>query len=52
VLVQGPAHHLDEEPDRTRAQGLGLEAWPGGERDHFIRITPLRISGRRIRRAG
>lgn len=51
VLVQGPAHHLDDEPERAYALALGLEAWPGGERDHFIRISPLRVSGRRIRRS-
>jgi hypothetical protein len=28
----------------------GVEAWPGGEKDLFIRILPTRITGRRIRR--
>ncbi|HUC58610.1 MAG TPA: pyridoxamine 5'-phosphate oxidase family protein [Streptosporangiaceae bacterium] len=51
VLIQGPAYHLDDEAERADAQAIGLEAWPGGERDHFIRISPLRVSGRRIRRA-
>jgi hypothetical protein len=30
----------------------GVEPWPGGEREHAIRIIPHRISGRRIRRPG
>jgi nitroimidazol reductase NimA-like FMN-containing flavoprotein (pyridoxamine 5'-phosphate oxidase superfamily) len=51
VLVQGPAHHLDSESEQTRAARAGVEAWPGGEREHFISITPTRITGRRIRRA-
>jgi nitroimidazol reductase NimA-like FMN-containing flavoprotein (pyridoxamine 5'-phosphate oxidase superfamily) len=51
VLIQGPAHHLDDEAERAYAMTLGVQAWPGGERDHFIRVTPMRISGRRIRRA-
>ncbi len=51
VLVQGPAHHLDDESERADALALGLEPWPGGERDHFVRISPVRISGRRIRRS-
>lgn len=50
VLVQGPAHHLDTEAEQAEALALGIEAWAGGERDHFIKIMPLRITGRRIRR--
>ncbi|HET9896250.1 MAG TPA: pyridoxamine 5'-phosphate oxidase family protein [Streptosporangiaceae bacterium] len=50
VLVQGPAHHLDADTEQADAQAFGLEAWPGGRRDHFIQINPMRISGRRIRR--
>lgn len=51
VLVQGPAHHLDSAGERDEALTAGVEPWPGGEREHFIRITPARITGRRIRRA-
>lgn len=50
VLVQGPAHHLDSDEERAEAQASGLQAWAGGDRDHFIRITPGRVTGRRIRR--
>ena len=50
VLVQGPAHHLDDEAERADALGAGVEAWPGGEHDHFIKISPMRVTGRRIRR--
>lgn len=50
VLVQGPAHHLDSESERADAEAAGVEPWPGGVREHFIRITPVRITGRRIRR--
>jgi nitroimidazol reductase NimA-like FMN-containing flavoprotein (pyridoxamine 5'-phosphate oxidase superfamily) len=50
VLVQGPAHHLDSDEERAEAETLGIEPWAGGEREHFIRITPVRITGRRIRR--
>src|ERR1700729_504768 len=51
VLVQGPAHHLDSAEERAEALEAGVEPWPGGEREHFIRITPARITGRRIRHA-
>jgi nitroimidazol reductase NimA-like FMN-containing flavoprotein (pyridoxamine 5'-phosphate oxidase superfamily) len=50
VLVQGPAHHLDSEAEQAEAMAVGVTPWAGGDRDHFIRITPVRITGRRIRR--
>ena len=49
VLVQGPAHHLDTDTERSAAIAAGVEPWPGGPREHFIRIHPARITGRRIR---
>ncbi len=50
VLLQGPAHHLVAEEERSAAQAVGVEPWAGGPRDHFISITPARVTGRRIRR--
>ena len=50
VLIQGPAHHLDSVADRAAAQQAEVEPWPRGEKEHFIRITPERVTGRRIRR--
>jgi nitroimidazol reductase NimA-like FMN-containing flavoprotein (pyridoxamine 5'-phosphate oxidase superfamily) len=52
VLVHGAAHHLDSAAERETAASLGVEPWPGGRKDHFIRISPGRITGRRIRQAG
>jgi nitroimidazol reductase NimA-like FMN-containing flavoprotein (pyridoxamine 5'-phosphate oxidase superfamily) len=49
VLVQGPAHHLDTDAERSEALSAGVEPWPGGPREHFIRIHPARMTGRRIR---
>ena len=49
VLIQGPAHHADSEDERAAAEAAGVRPWPGGEKDHFIRITPVRITGRRVR---
>jgi nitroimidazol reductase NimA-like FMN-containing flavoprotein (pyridoxamine 5'-phosphate oxidase superfamily) len=51
VLVQGPAHHMDSPAEREAALAAGVVTWPPGEKDHFIRITPERVTGRRIRRA-
>jgi nitroimidazol reductase NimA-like FMN-containing flavoprotein (pyridoxamine 5'-phosphate oxidase superfamily) len=50
VLLQGPAHHLDDDTERAEAAAAGVVPWAGGDREHFIRITPARITGRRIRR--
>lgn len=50
VLVQGPAHHIDSESERAEALQAGVDPWPGGDREHFISITPARVTGRRIQR--
>jgi nitroimidazol reductase NimA-like FMN-containing flavoprotein (pyridoxamine 5'-phosphate oxidase superfamily) len=49
VLVQGPVHHVESEAERASVMEAGLEPWPGGARELFLRITPGRITGRRIR---
>jgi nitroimidazol reductase NimA-like FMN-containing flavoprotein (pyridoxamine 5'-phosphate oxidase superfamily) len=51
VLLQGPAHHLDSDAERAEAAAVGVVPWADGDREHFIRITPARITGRRIRRS-
>jgi nitroimidazol reductase NimA-like FMN-containing flavoprotein (pyridoxamine 5'-phosphate oxidase superfamily) len=48
VLIQGSVHHVDSEAERAALVEAGVEAWPAGHREHFIRITPTRITGRRI----
>src|ERR1700689_735865 len=47
VLIQGPAHHVSE-AERESALAAGVEAWPGGERELFVRIVPSRVTGRQI----
>jgi nitroimidazol reductase NimA-like FMN-containing flavoprotein (pyridoxamine 5'-phosphate oxidase superfamily) len=51
VLIQGPAHHVDDAAELAQVLAAGVEPWPGGERDHFIKISPMRITGRRIHQA-
>jgi nitroimidazol reductase NimA-like FMN-containing flavoprotein (pyridoxamine 5'-phosphate oxidase superfamily) len=51
VLLQGPAHHVESAEARARAEQAGVEPWPAGERELFLRIVPHRITGRRIRPA-
>jgi hypothetical protein len=50
ILIQGSAQHVDSDHERAQVMQSGVEAWPGGEKDLFIRIPPTRITGRRIRR--
>lgn len=52
VLIQGSAHHVDSEAERASVLGAGVDPWPGGDRELFLRITPSRITGRRIRHDG
>jgi len=47
VLIQGPAHHVSE-AERESALEAGVEPWPSGERELFVRITPSRVTGRQI----
>jgi nitroimidazol reductase NimA-like FMN-containing flavoprotein (pyridoxamine 5'-phosphate oxidase superfamily) len=47
VLIQGPAHHVTG-AERISAEQAGVEPWPPGDRELFIRIVPSRITGRRI----
>jgi nitroimidazol reductase NimA-like FMN-containing flavoprotein (pyridoxamine 5'-phosphate oxidase superfamily) len=50
ILVQGAVHHVDSAAELAAVRQLGVQAWPGGEKDLFIRIVPDRITGRRIHR--
>ena len=49
VLVQGPAHHLDTAGEQAAGLAAGVQSWPPGEKDQFIKITPARLTGRRVR---
>ena len=51
VLIQGPAHHVEGEAERASAEDAGVEPWPPGERELFLRIVPHRVTGRRIQPA-
>jgi nitroimidazol reductase NimA-like FMN-containing flavoprotein (pyridoxamine 5'-phosphate oxidase superfamily) len=47
VLLHGPAHHVTA-ADRAWAEKAGVESWPAGSREMFVRITPNRVTGRRV----
>jgi nitroimidazol reductase NimA-like FMN-containing flavoprotein (pyridoxamine 5'-phosphate oxidase superfamily) len=48
VLVRGRAHHLDADEEQEAARLADVEPWAPGERNHFIRVVPVRVTGRRI----
>jgi len=49
VLVQGRAHQVTDEREVRHLQDrTKLQPWAVGARDVYVRITPIRISGRRI----
>jgi len=49
VLVQGHAHVVgDEREVLSLERRTGLEPWASGARDVWVRITPVRITGRRL----
>jgi nitroimidazol reductase NimA-like FMN-containing flavoprotein (pyridoxamine 5'-phosphate oxidase superfamily) len=52
ILVQGGARPVDSETERASVMQSGVEPWPGGEKELFVRVIPTRITGRRIRRTG
>ena len=51
VLIQGPAHHVEAEAERQAAEQAGVEPWPAGARELFLRIVPHHVTGRRIKPA-
>jgi nitroimidazol reductase NimA-like FMN-containing flavoprotein (pyridoxamine 5'-phosphate oxidase superfamily) len=50
VMVKGPAVELTAGSDLADAATLPLEYWARGEKSHWIRIDPTRVTGRRIYR--
>ncbi|GIH95764.1 helix-turn-helix domain-containing protein [Planobispora siamensis] len=48
VLILGGAHHVPPEEEAAVAAS-GVEPWAGGDRNLYVRIVPVEITGRRIR---
>lgn len=51
VLIQGGAHHMDSQQDREAAWASDARPPASGTREHFLRIRPTRIAGRRLSRS-
>lgn len=52
VLLSGTAHIITDPFELDRAKALEIEPWAGGDRDVYVRLTPVEITGRRIRVTG
>ena len=48
VMVHGTLHEVTDRAERVRLGSLPLRTWAPGDRDHFVRIDPHSVSGRRI----
>jgi uncharacterized protein len=48
VTVVGYSHAVTDEEEIHRLEQVGLVPWAPGERDHFIRISPTLVNGRRL----
>lgn len=52
VLVRGQAHRVRQPGElRCLRQAAGPRPWPAGEYELYVRIVPVRMTGRRIRAA-
>jgi len=49
VTAIGPSREVTDPGDRTWLETIGLRSWAPGARDHFIRISPVMLSGRHLR---
>ena len=52
VTVVGQSHEVTDAAEIARLTQLGLCSWAPGERDHFIRISPGILNGRRLSAEG
>ena len=48
VTAIGPSREVTDPGELTRLRAMGLRSWAPGERDHFIRISPVMLNGRRL----
>ena len=51
VVIQGSAHHVDSDAERAAAGESDVQPWSGGVKEHYMRVVPTRITGRRIHAA-
>ena len=52
VTAIGPSREVTDPGEIGRLQKMGLSSWAPGTREHFIRISPVIMTGRRLRANG
>jgi len=48
VTAIGPSSEVTDSDELARLRTIGLRSWAPGEREHFIRISPIMLNGRRL----
>ena len=48
VTAIGPSSEVTDPDELVRLRAIGLKSWAPGTRDHFIRISPVMLNGRRL----
>jgi hypothetical protein len=49
VTAIGPSTEVIDPGELARLRTIGLKSWAPGEREHFIRISPVMLDGRYLR---
>jgi uncharacterized protein len=49
VTAIGPSTEVTDPGELARLRTIGLKSWVPGERDHFIRISPVMLNSRHLR---
>jgi uncharacterized protein len=49
VTVVGRCEEVTDAVDIARLDGLGLQSWAPGAKNHFLRIVPVIVTGRKLR---
>jgi uncharacterized protein len=49
VTAIGPSREVTDPAEVVRLQAMGLNSWTDGARDHFIKISPVMLTGRYLR---
>ncbi|MGH3419974.1 MAG: pyridoxamine 5'-phosphate oxidase family protein [Streptosporangiaceae bacterium] len=52
VTAIGPSREVTDPEEIGRLQEIGLTSWAPGAREHFIRISPVMLTGRYLRADG
>jgi uncharacterized protein len=48
VTAVGPSREVTDAGELARLRAIGLRSWVPGDRDHFVRISPVMLNGRRL----